>query len=383
MAIRTERRSYKAFEDRGTCMNEEILQAFERKMRLERLAEGTIQRYLGIAGRIDPKTKVDIENLLLSVTPAAHNGILAALRKLASYDLFPEKLLKGFKTVKIGTFVKSPEDLIIREDLQKLLAACENSRDRAFLGCLFESQCRPSELAMTTISDIIKVPGKYKIKIYKTKTNKPNTVYIYEFQAYLRRFIEDRGKWNGLLWFYESEKVNYKTTNPRELSEREFFVLKEKMRDILRKRYDKIRNKVDLGDKKIPLKLFRASGSVDKLKQGVPIKSVKKHGNWAKDSPVFDRHYVWLSEEDVENDFDRVHGIREEEKKRKPMSDCPNCGEPNSELQESCSKCGNVLTFDYSEEDDLRNLVMENESVKEAVIAVIMKYLQEEKEKEQ
>lgn len=389
MDIRTRQRSYRAFEGRTTCMNnEETLKAFERKMRLERLSEGTIQMYLKTARRITVSSKLELEQLLVDSTPAIHNTILATLRKMSGYGLFDSSILEDIKKVKIPTAIKSPDDLLTREELQKLLTACENSKERAFLACLFDSQCRLGELLMIDYRDVTKISGKYKIAVRKTKTGVMGTKYIYEFQAYLRRFIEDRGKWAGLFWFYPSENIEYKTVDVKTLTPKEFHDIKEKMRGIFRNWFDKVKERAGLSKKQgyhktIHFKLYRASGSVDKLRKGIPYQTVKKHGSWKKDSPVFDKSYLWLSEEDVESDFDHAYGIIEKIKKVKPLTVCPVCQEPNSELQERCSRCGNVLTFDYTESDELKELIMENESVREAIIKIIMQYKKDkEKEKE-
>lgn len=386
MVLRIERRSSTTHESRGIrtmTVDQETLATFERKMRLDRLSEGTIQKYLGDVARVSFSSREELEDLLLNVSNSVNNNILSAYRKLAYYGLFDKDILKGFKKADVGTTVKSAEELLTREQLQKLLDACQNSRDRAFLAILFESQCRPSELQMAHISQVIKVPGKYKIIIPRTKTHIPKTVFIYEFQALFRQFLKDRGKWQGIIFAYTNDNLSYKCLNTTTINNRKYHELKEKLHSVWSKRFIKIKKRAGFTkEDKMPLKLFRPSGSMDKKKQGVTIETIQKHGGWKKDSQAFRKNYFWLSDKDMENEMDEIHlESGRTQKKRKSLTICPNCSEKNSSQTESCVRCGETLTFDYAaDNEDIKQLIMNSSEIQKAVIQLINDFQKKKEE---
>lgn len=386
MVLRIERRSTETTRGINTMtVDEETLATFERKMRLDRLSEGTIKKYLSDVAGVSFSTQEELEELLLNVSNSVNNNILSAYRKLAFYGLFDKNILEGFKKADVGTTVKSAEELLTRDQLQKLLDACQNSRDRAFLAVLFETQCRPSELYMAHMKQIREVPSKHKIIIPKTKTHVPKTVLIYEFQAILRQFLKDRGKWPGLIFAYKNDKLPYKTFDTTTMSNKKYHEIKEKLQSVWRKRF--VRIKIRAGftkEDKMPLKLFRPSGSMDKRKQGISVETIQKHGGWTKDSQAFKRNYFWLDDDDVEDEMDSIYleeGVIK--KKRKPLRKCPKCGEKNSSQTESCVRCGETLTYDYAEDDELQQLIMNDSAIQQLIIQFIIAYQKKKEEKKE
>lgn len=63
--------------------------------------------------------------------------------------------------------------------------------------------------------------------------------------------------------------------------------------------------------------------------------------------------YVHLSGRDIDNAYDKLHGVEEEkapEKAELSPVECPRCGEVNEPGSKYCRKCGLALTLEAVEE---------------------------------
>ncbi len=80
--------------------------------------------------------------------------------------------------------------LLTKQDIEKLLKACENSRDRAIIALLFESGCRRGELLSMRICDIEFNSNGLKATFPKSKTGKRTVQLVYS-ASFIRQFLED------------------------------------------------------------------------------------------------------------------------------------------------------------------------------------------------
>lgn len=96
-------------------------------------------------------------------------------------------------------------DLITPEDLDKLLAACRNPRDKALVMTLFETGARLSEVLSMEVQDInlTSQPIEIKIKHSKTEDKKGRRpVYIFRAEPYLKAWLEQHPFNDGKPGFY-------------------------------------------------------------------------------------------------------------------------------------------------------------------------------------
>jgi len=73
---------------------------------------------------------------------------------------------------------------------------------------------------------------------------------------------------------------------------------------------------------------------------------------WVQGSDVPSK-YVHLSGRDIDDGYDRLHGIEEEDQKEESNltpKQCPRCGEMNGPDAKYCQRCGMALTLEASEE---------------------------------
>lgn len=371
------------------------LQEFENKLRLERLAESSIQCYLKTALFLEnwkkenlaqnkkfKFTRAALEELLINSTPSKHNAILAVLRKQVRYKLLEQSLIDGLTKIPLKSRVKNAEELISRDELKLIIDHAANSRDKAFFACLFETQCRSGELETLERKNVIRTKTHYKFMIQKTKTRTAKTVYVVEFQNLLTQFLNDRGDWSGLFFCYKHDNLDYKELPFSELPPDEQLAISEKLRHVYRRRLKRICSRANL-DKHIYKHLFRPSGSVDKIRMGIDSVEVKKHGGWSPTSTTFEKDYLRLADEDVENSILEKFGLKQDRDKSVKLTICPVCRQSNSQLSERCANCGNVLILSYDmPEDELLVKIRESEEVREAIIQVIINYKKGRKEKE-
>lgn len=90
-----------------------------------------------------------------------------------------EQKIKDIRVPAVDSETSEPEDLITTEEIDQLLKACKNSRDRALIACFYESGTRVGELARLTWNDLSFDEYGVKCRIKDTKQKKGQVSYRY------------------------------------------------------------------------------------------------------------------------------------------------------------------------------------------------------------
>lgn len=93
-------------------------------------------------------------------------------------------LSKNFDFGKTKSTRKLPEDLLTKEDIDRMIAVAELSRDKALVAILYESGARHGELVNCRVKDVRPNPSGFHIRL-DGKTGS-RQVLVYFYQSYLR-----------------------------------------------------------------------------------------------------------------------------------------------------------------------------------------------------
>ena len=113
----------------------------------------SLSNFLG--KNFETATRADIEEVLRKIersdyaewTKIDHKTALKKFYKWLrnTEDVYPPEV-RWIKTTMKRSSTKLPEEILNQEEVKKLIAACTNLRDRAFVATLYESGCRIAEL---------------------------------------------------------------------------------------------------------------------------------------------------------------------------------------------------------------------------------------------
>ena len=133
-------------------------------------------------------------------------------------------------------------------------------------------------------------------------------------------------------------------------------------------------------DKKIFPHLFRYSGTTEDLKNRSE-RTVKRTGGWSPNSRLMSDIYDIISDEDAEEEKLALHGFIKKKDTSLIIDKCSRCGNLNSNLEERCIVCGNVLQLNLDdpelEDEIIITRVIERDDFQELFI----KFIREEREK--
>jgi integrase len=243
------------------------------------------------------------------------------------YSKLPEKKIRKIKVVGVDYITKNPENMLSLEEAKAIIDSGETPRDRAFLGLLYESGCRVSELATAQWKDVIldKYGAQFYINDKKTKKQRYTRISI--FAGYLVTYKKDVGEVPGNTPVFQTKDgypFSYATT-----------------RKILKKAV--ARSGVD---KKITPHLFRHS-RITHMISGNYQESIIKKTMWGNVNTEMFRTYVHLSESDIDNELLMKTGVKLKEGNEldllKPVP-CHYCHFGNNPGSEYCNQCGRPLT---------------------------------------
>lgn len=264
---------------------------------------------------------------------------------------------------------KTAADLLSKEEIEALITAAENSRDRALISVLYEAGLRSRELADLTWGDL-KFNSWNAVLNTAGKTGKPRYIPLVMSRSYL---------------------AQWKNDYPAELHPDSFvFVTLRKQGD--RKEYlplsyvglyyliQKHAEKAGI-TKKITPHIFRHSRITHLIQDKIP-ETFNKKMMWGNISTNMYSTYAHIVNEDLDSCIAEINGIRiktdeEEEKKEKLLHprQCRECGTVNAPTANFCSVCGSPLTSEAHTEtetsqDELQTL-LQDESVMFEVLQAI------------
>lgn len=255
-----------------------------------------------------------------------------------------EDLVKVFviKNTKLEPLDKSK--LLTKADIEKLLKACENSRDRAIIALLFESGCRRGELLSMRICDIEFNSNGLKATFPKSKSGK-RTVQLVFTSSFIRQFLEDHP--------YKDDVNNFLFCS--------LHGSPNMTEHALNKQLKKIADRAGVKKRANPHSYRHAAATY--LSEHLTESQLKKQLGWTQSSMMAQ---IYVHDPDTDNAILKMYGIETEEKENNTLKvvKCPRCKELNPNSSRYCGKCGlplkdEAITQDTKDSEAFDTLIFE------------------------
>lgn len=245
---------------------------------------------------------------------------------------------------------KMPEELLTQEEVQKLVEACDNPRDKALIAVLYESGCRVGEILGLKVKHIqfdqygavLLVDGKTGQRRVRIISSSPLLASYLDVHPF-------REQPDSYLWLTKFSRKGVNKTGWNTMMYKGVSQLLKRLGQTA-----KI-------SKRLYPHLFRHSRATH-LANLLTEAQMKEHFGWVQASEMASV-YVHLSGRDVDDALLKMYCIKpangQEEQKIKPVN-CPKCKEPNSSLQNYCRRCGSPLDAMEVMQEDQRKKEFEN-----------------------
>ena len=238
---------------------------------------------------------------------------------------YPDKV-KWIKTTFRKNKRKIPEDLITKQELEKMIRVANHSRDRALVSLLYESGFRIGEALNLRIKDIkfdeigAKIIGNGKTGMRKIR--------LISSVPYLAAWVEHhpfRDEPDALLWL----KIG--ATHKDEI------ICYNNARKIIKTLAEKANIK-----KRIYPHLFRHSRATE-LAIHLTDAQMDQYFGWTQGSNM-PSTYVHLSGNDLEDSILKINGLKKEEREQEvTVKKCSRCQKINTPNGKFCIRCGSPL----------------------------------------
>ena len=325
----------------------EILETFEKNLKLKKYGDSRILKYWIILRRIhnmmgicfkDAK-KEDIEKLILSVeknpnysewSKYDYRVIVRFFYRWLFFKSFEgdyPDIVDWIEIRKKGNNSLNADIILTKEEIEQMANITNNPRDRALVLTLYESGCRIGELLNMRIKDISF--DEYGCRISVTGKTGNRRVRMIEYSKDLLAWLDSHPFKNNpesYVWVClnkPSPEHMLSTTAVNNL-----------LKDLARR--------CNIS-KPIHPHVFRHARATH-LAKHLPEAIMKQLFGWTQDSKMAGVYYH-LSGKDVDEALLRMHGIKQEEIKENKASHkvCQRCGEINSILTHFCKKCNAPL----------------------------------------
>lgn len=294
----------------------------------------SFRRILILAGKdcdLKKAEEDDIDKVLRSINESSlSNETKCDFRKyIKAYLRFREggELPKWAREIKsrIGEMkVLLPEDIPDTNEIEKLISACNNERDRCLIKLVSEAGLRAGELGSLQIKHFKFLDVGCQITVPTTDITKTGgrQILVVESEAYIKSWMNAhrwRNKPESTMWVL-IEQNNGKMTP----------MSYDGMRRML---YNKAVN-AKLDPSKFNLHNFRHYAATEKAKWMTDQQMMEYFG-WRKSDMV--RRYTHLSGRDMNAAILNHYGMNKLEEVEKPI--CPRCGLQNIHGARFCSRC--------------------------------------------
>ena len=210
------------------------------------------------------------------------------------------------------------------EDIQPMLDACLNSRDRALVALAWDLGPRPGELFDLTPGAI--TDHDYGLQVTLDGKQGRRSPVLVPSVPYVRRWLDDHpGDGDDPLWC--------KLTDPESISN-------NRVRDALK----------DVADragvtKPVTPTNFRKSSASFLASQGVSQAHLEEHHGWTRGSDIAAR-YVSVFDDANEREIARAHGLDVDRDEPDPVGPvvCPRCEQKTPREKDGCVWCGQALS---------------------------------------
>jgi integrase/recombinase XerD len=191
---------------------------FQKQIAVEGLSLGRQMKYLtelrrlfsGSAKPVKEWTRDDVNDLVSRIDSAGYTfwtrytyrvtlkRLFKWLRKTDSYPPEVKDIRMNNKMVQTS---KLPTDILSEEEVGRMIANCEHTRDAAFISCLYETGCRPDELGSLRLNHVI--PDTHGFVLTVTGKTGMRRVRVCLFARILASWIDrhpQRDDVNAPLW---------------------------------------------------------------------------------------------------------------------------------------------------------------------------------------
>ena len=351
--------------------NRKIILDFYLDLRSQGFKDSRICKYLTmlrqIARRVtkpfDKLTKDDIKQFVIDIESADFSDWTKHDYKVTIRLLF--KWLKGnnenypeevnWIRVRVRERHKLPEELLTEDEVNQMVAASSEPRDRALIQCLYETGCRISELLTVQLKNVsfddygavIRVTGKSgtrRVRVIASVQALATWIEMHPCKenpdAYLFVRKHQRSKSNPIPFRYEYAAKLVKTLA-------DAAGIKKRVHPHL-------------------FRHSRATALANKLTEA----QMKEYFGWTQGSDMASI-YVHLSGRDVDDAIIGLYGLKSHGGSAEKLKQliCPRCNLNNSPGSKLCTKCGYALSIDVV----LNNEVKPKESDNASLLKILMK----------
>jgi integrase len=226
---------------------------------------------------------------------------------------------------------KLPENLLTEEEIQRLIDAARNSRDKALFALLADAGLRIGEALFLRVKDVVFDDYGAYIMVPDGKTG-GRRVRLVSCIQHLRNWLE---------------------VHPSSKRDSKLFVRLDKNgnRQLM---YTSVRSALQNAlkrsgiDKRVHPHLFRHTAATRAAKF-MTEQEMKVHFGWEADS-IMPAIYVHLSGRDVEDKILSHYGIKEDGQEE--MIACPKCGKRSQKSARFCYHCSCILDREFLQEAD-------------------------------
>ncbi|WP_435175720.1 tyrosine-type recombinase/integrase [Halorussus sp. AFM4] len=243
------------------------------------------------------------------------------------------------------------------DDIQPMLDACLNSRDRALVSLAWDLGPRPGELFDLTVGAV--TDHQYGLQVtLDGKTGRRSPVLVPSV-PYVRKWLDDHP--GG-----DSDPLFCGLTSPDPISN-------NRVRDILKE----VADRADVTKTVTPTN-FRKSSASYLASQGVSQAHLEDHHGWKRGSSIAAR-YIAVFDDANEREIARAHGLDVEADEPDAVGPviCVRCEQKTPREKETCVWCGQALSQEAVEKaetqrqdamDDIRNV--DRDELADAILTV-------------
>lgn len=224
-------------------------------------------------------------------------------------------------------------DLLTLDEVCDIAEHTQSKSLSAYFLCLWDTGCRPNELAKMKVSDVEEDRHGFIFTFRQAKNEESRRAV---------RLIEPRAIVRFSQYWKDHPRLD-DPTSPVFINQRDEGVLAPSLLSYLKKQHQ-ARLGRDNG-KPLTLYLFRFSRATQLLRDNVMKEiEVKRRMGHTPGSNILEKVYAILSEEDQAKAELRSMGIEKEEDGKPQPVICPGCGLPNDADSSSCQRCRLPLT---------------------------------------
>lgn len=333
--------------------NKNLIKQFVRGCRRENLAKSTTTNYINLLKRMIQRLQDigymdDLDNLdqdsfddmmfFLEDTRGISQGERRNYKKVTKKFFRTlcddeDDIPKWVRKLKLGTVTSpiQPGDLPDKHEIEKLLSACSNARDRAFIAVSVDGGMRVGALASCRIKNV--ESGQYGVTLYISKTSRSRKttpakgIPLTWSSGYLQQWLAVhpmREDPEAPLWITldkNHEPLSYKT---------------------IRVTIQRIAKKAGV-ERRIHPHLFRHVAITDWILDGLNEQEIKHRAGWSRGSIQLFKIYANFTDQEMNDKIYEKYGLKKDNVRDITLKNCPRCNNILRPTDKFCSQCSLVL----------------------------------------